>query len=120
MSIGRGYSRRQFISRAGALLVSAVTQPRLAAAQSPPATKTRLILLGTGGGPRPRKNRFASSQVILINDAAYVVDCADGVATQLARADVALPALRHVFITHHHSDHNADYGTSCSWHGPAG
>lgn len=26
------------------------------------------------------------------------------------RAGVPLPTLRHVFITHHHSDHNADYG----------
>ena len=102
-------SRRQFISHASALLLS-VGRPWLAAAQSPPATRTRLILLGTGGGPRPRKNRFASSQVIIINNAAYVVDCADGVATQLARAGVVLPTLRHVFITHHHSDHNADYG----------
>ena len=24
---------------------------------------------------------------------------------------MALPALRHVFVTHHHSDHNADYGS---------
>src|SRR5262249_29603800 len=29
---------------------------------------------------------------------------------QLVSADIALPALRHVFITHHHSDHNLDYG----------
>jgi ribonuclease BN (tRNA processing enzyme) len=28
----------------------------------------------------------------------------------LASAGVSLPRLRHVFITHHHSDHNADYG----------
>lgn len=110
MSVMCKYPRRQFISRASALVLTAVAQPWLSAAQSPPVTKTRLILLGTGGGPRPRKNRFATSQVILINGAAYVVDCADGVATQLVRADVALPTLRHVFITHHHSDHNADYG----------
>ena len=31
-------------------------------------------------------------------------------ARQLAFAGVPLPMLRHVFITHHHSDHNADYG----------
>ena len=71
---------------------------------------TRLILLGTGGGPRPRKTRVPSSQVILVNEAAYVFDCGVGVATQLARADVRLNSLRHVFITHHHSDHNAEYG----------
>jgi ribonuclease BN (tRNA processing enzyme) len=32
------------------------------------------------------------------------------VARQLVLAGLSLPALRHVFITHHHSDHNADYG----------
>ncbi len=31
-------------------------------------------------------------------------------ARQLVFAGVPLPTLRHVFITHHHSDHNADYG----------
>jgi ribonuclease BN (tRNA processing enzyme) len=45
-----------------------------------------------------------------VNDAAYVIDCGNGVARQLALAGVPLPTLRHVFITHHHSDHNADYG----------
>jgi ribonuclease BN (tRNA processing enzyme) len=72
--------------------------------------RTRLILLGTGGGPRPRAAFAASSQVILVGDAAYVVDAGDGVARQLASAKVPLTGLRHIFITHHHSDHNADYG----------
>ena len=48
--------------------------------------------------------------MILVNEAAYVFDCGVGAATQLARADVRLSSLRHVFITHHHSDHNAEYG----------
>jgi ribonuclease BN (tRNA processing enzyme) len=106
----RDSSRRQFISRAGSLLALAVTQPWRATAQSPSRARTRLILLGTGGGPRPRKNSFASSQVIIINNVAHVVDCGNGVAIQLARAGVPLPTLRHVFVTHQHSDHNADYG----------
>ena len=72
--------------------------------------KTRLILLGTGGGPRPKKSVSAPAQVIIANDVPYVVDCGNGVARQLVLADVALLKLRHVFITHHHSDHNADYG----------
>lgn len=45
-----------------------------------------------------------------MNGAAYVVDCGNGVAIQLVRAGVPLSAVRHVFITHQHSDHNADYG----------
>jgi hypothetical protein len=51
-------------------------------------TKTKLVLLGTGGGPRPRKANSASAQVILIDNAAYVVDCGDGVARQLVLDNV--------------------------------
>ncbi|MFC1609520.1 MBL fold metallo-hydrolase [Myxococcota bacterium] len=72
--------------------------------------RTRLILLGTKGGPRPGRLRHASSQVVLVDDVPYVIDCGDGVASQLARAGVRLQRLRHIFITHHHCDHNADYG----------
>src|SRR5919106_3936450 len=85
------------------------------AALSPPPMAShsetlKLILLGTGGGPRPRKGRSAPAQVILVNEKAYVIDCGDGIARQLVFAGVALPRLRHIFLTHHHSDHNADYG----------
>jgi ribonuclease BN (tRNA processing enzyme) len=48
--------------------------------------------------------------VILAGEAAYVVDCGDGVARQLVAAGVNPRNLRKVFVTHHHSDHNADYG----------
>jgi len=48
--------------------------------------------------------------VIVTNHAAYVIDCGSGVARQLVFAGVPLTTLRHVFITHQHSDHNADYG----------
>jgi len=95
-------SRRAFLTVAAA--VAAATAPARAQAG------TRLILLGTGGGPRPRKASSASAQVIVCNGAAYVIDCGDGVARQLAFADVPLPSLHHVFITHQHSDHTADYG----------
>jgi ribonuclease BN (tRNA processing enzyme) len=98
--------RRAFLAGVAALAGTAWL-PGQSKAQS---TKTRLILLGTGGGPRPRKANSASAQVIMANDMAYVVDCGDGVARQLAFAGVPLSQLRHIFITHHHSDHNADYG----------
>ncbi|HVE33618.1 MAG TPA: MBL fold metallo-hydrolase, partial [Gemmatimonadaceae bacterium] len=68
-----------------------------------PPSRTRLILLGTAGGPRPRVTRSAPAQVIVANNAAYVVDCGDGVARQLVLAGVPLATLRSVFITHHHS-----------------
>ena len=82
----------------------------LAATPSAQGSATRLILLGTGGGPRPRRTRSAPAQVIVIDGSAFVVDCGDGVARQLVLAGVPLSSLRHVFVTHQHSDHNADYG----------
>jgi ribonuclease BN (tRNA processing enzyme) len=96
-------TRRAFLAGAGAALL-----PRSARAAG--AVRTRLILLGTGGGPRPRKASSGSAQVIVSGDRAYVVDCGDGVARQLASAGVPFPSLRHVLLTHHHSDHDADYG----------
>ena len=101
-----GFSRRAFV--AGAVtLMGAFSQPFRSEGQT---TRTRLILLGTGGGPRPRRASSASAQVIIRNNVAYVIDCGNGVARQLVFADVPLPTLRHIFLTHHHSDHNADYG----------
>lgn len=97
-------SRRAFLASA---VAAAVAKSRSAVAQS---RRTRLILLGTAGGPRPQKARSAPAQVIISNNAAYVVDCGDGVARQLAIAGVPLNTLRHIFITHHHSDHDAGYG----------
>jgi ribonuclease BN (tRNA processing enzyme) len=99
--------RRAFLAGAAAL-AAAARLTRSSNAQG--GGKTRLILLGTGGGPRPKKANMSSAQAIIANDVLYVVDCGDGVARQLVIAGASLPTLRHVFITHHHSDHNADYG----------
>lgn len=72
---------------------------------------TRLILLGTKGGPRPTPHyRGQPAQVIIVDGVPYVIDCGSGVADKLVLAGIALPELRHVFITHHHSDHVLDYG----------
>jgi len=94
------------------LLNAALALPFVMAADrvSGAAAKSRLILLGTGGGPTPKPNRAAPAQVVIVNGAAYVIDCGNGVARQLVLAGVPLASLRAVFLTHQHSDHNADYG----------
>ena len=99
--------RRAFLATLSATLGASALQSRTSTPQPP---RTRLILLGTGGGPRPRKTIVATSQVIVAGGRLYVVDCGDGVARQLVSANLSLDALANVFITHHHSDHNADYG----------
>jgi len=105
-SRARRFTRREWLT-AAATLTAVRAQPRAGDSQS---SRTRLILLGTGGGPRPRTASSASAQVLVSQGAAYVIDCGDGVARQLVFAGVPLPSLRHIFLTHQHSDHNADYG----------
>jgi ribonuclease BN (tRNA processing enzyme) len=93
-----------------AFLATAVAVPAWRQLEPPRRAGTQLILLGTGGGPRPRAASSGSAQAIVIDGVVYVVDCGDGVARQLALAGIPLTRLRHVFVTHHHSDHTADYG----------
>jgi len=96
-------NRRQFLGSAAIVLAA----PRLRRREPP---RTRLVLLGTAGGPRPRTTRAAPAQAIVVGDTVYVVDCGNGVARQLVLANLPLRDVRHIFITHQHSDHNADYG----------
>ena len=102
-----GVSRRVFLGEAAALALGrrVQTQPSV-----PSPARTRLVLLGTAGGPTPKASRSAPAQAIVVGDRVYLVDCGDGVARQLALAKLPIEQLRAVFITHHHSDHNAGYG----------
>ena len=71
---------------------------------------TTLTLLGTAAGPTPKVGRQAPSQVVTFDGAAYLIDCGNGVAPQMVRAGIPIGDLRAVFLTHQHSDHNADFG----------
>jgi ribonuclease BN (tRNA processing enzyme) len=111
----KGISRRQFITGSAAIALGGLFTKKVLAQAKDAATSasklgTRLILLGTGGGPHPNKMRSQSSWVVLVNDVPYVVDCGGGASRQLVFANVPLRNLRYIFITHHHSDHNLDYG----------
>jgi len=90
-----------------ASLASAIATAQVRAADT---DHTRLVLLGTAGGPRPRRRRSGSAQAIVSRGRIYVVDCGYGVARQMVLAGLPLSALRHIFVTHHHSDHDVDLG----------
>ncbi len=76
--------------------------------------RNRLVLLGTKGGPAIRAYAPSPSASLLVwNDVPYVIDAGYGVTFKLVEAGVALPSLRHLFITHHHSDHNLEAATLC-------
>jgi ribonuclease BN (tRNA processing enzyme) len=83
----------------------------LLALLAPASPGEKLVLLGTAGGPTPKRTRAAPAQALVIGDAIYVVDCGNGVGRQMVLAGLPLRGLRHVFLTHHHSDHAADLVT---------
>jgi ribonuclease BN (tRNA processing enzyme) len=95
------------------LCASRAAAPASAPAPGPgPAAKvTRLITLGTQGGPRPSAERAQAANVLLVNGTPYLVDAGNGVLRQLVLAHVPYTAIHQIFITHNHDDHNADWGT---------
>jgi ribonuclease BN (tRNA processing enzyme) len=89
------------------VLASLAAMPLIGAA---PTGRYRVVLLGTKGGPTPTPLRAEPATLIEIDGQAWVVDCGNGVANQLAKAGVPLGRLGRIFVTHNHSDHVADVG----------
>jgi ribonuclease BN (tRNA processing enzyme) len=79
---------------------------------------TRLVLLGTAGGSAPRSTRCGYANAMIVGDVAYLVDCGEGVHTQLHRAGLVAtrrfggsgrrPVVESIFVTHLHADHVMD------------
>ena len=69
---------------------------------------SKLVLLGTAGGPLPSPVRSGIASAVVVAGRTYVVDCGSGVTRQLRRARL-LGALHRVLLTHLHSDHTCDY-----------
>jgi ribonuclease BN (tRNA processing enzyme) len=74
------------------------------------AKDTKLVILGTGAGPVPGSARHMTAHILLSKGSAYVLDCGLGVTRQFARTGIPWRALKAIFITHHHPDHNIEYG----------
>ena len=111
--------RRQFLRlAAGASAIPALSRMARAQVVLPQSkTGTRLITLGTGGGPPPRAHQAQSSNLLTVNGTHYVIDAGDGVARRIAKAGINVRDIGIIFITHHHDDHTAGLGTlmSVAW-----
>jgi ribonuclease BN (tRNA processing enzyme) len=107
-------TRRDFFASAGAgIAFGALGLPGPANGQ-PPARNlggNRLVFLGTKGGPRVTGLAPTPSATLIVwNNVPYLIDTGYGVTFKLVEAKIPLTALRYTFITHHHSDHNAEWG----------
>ena len=64
----------------------------------------RLTILGSGSG-LPTAQRDTCCLLVDAGASPFLIDCAGGIVSKLARTGVALPQLRHVVLTHDHVDH---------------
>ncbi|MFY9951888.1 MBL fold metallo-hydrolase [Bradyrhizobium sp.] len=76
----------------------------------PAKPRTRIVFLGTKGGPRVENGPSNPANLVMVNDTPFVIDCGMGVSRQLVIAGVPIPSVKFIFISHHHSDHNLEYG----------
>ena len=116
------FTRRRFLSTGSGLVAAATLGEPFACvsssfAQQPSAAPpnlgpNRLVTLGTRGGPAIRTGftPSPSANLIVFDNVPYVIDTGYGVSGKLVQSKFPLPQLRYIFITHHHSDHNAEFG----------
>ncbi len=115
-SAAEGVSRRGMI--AGSLGVAAavtalgagvLARPAAAVAAPGPYDGDGVVFLGVSGGPVIGNVHKQPSLALLVNGTVYLVDAGNDTVAQFAAAGLPFPALRHLFLTHYHSDHMAGY-----------
>ena len=87
---------------------AALASPAVLAQRDKP--RTRIVFLGTKGGPRVGLGPSNPANLVMVNGTPFVVDCGMGVSHHLVAAGVPLESIKYIFISHHHSDHNLEYG----------
>jgi ribonuclease BN (tRNA processing enzyme) len=106
-------SRRQFIRKSFLLSGAAVVNLPCGITEKTFINNDgdRLVLLGTQGGPFIRSyKQTPSANLIVYKNIPFVIDTGYGVTFKLREAGINLSALKYIFITHHHSDHNLELG----------
>jgi ribonuclease BN (tRNA processing enzyme) len=95
-------------------LLVGVTCSGLFGGQPKPASRTQIVLLGTGT-PNADPDRSGPAVAIVVNGIPYLVDFGPGVVRRAEAAHrkgvsgLAVANLRRAFVTHLHSDHTAGY-----------
>jgi ribonuclease Z len=67
-------------------------------------TSFSLTILGASGAV-PVYGRFPSSQYLVIQNKHFLIDCGEGCQLQLARYEIPIHKIDHIFISHLHGDH---------------
>jgi len=79
--------------------------PNGAAAQPAAPANLRVVLLGSGMGPRVNLQQFGASTLVEAGGVRLLFDCGRGATIRLAQVGVPVASVSRVFLTHLHSDH---------------
>ena len=101
--------RRDFLMLTAAGGLTSLTGAA-AFAQASTKPRTRIVFLGTKGGPRVGVGRSNPANLVVVNNTPIVLDCGMGVSHQLAAAKVPLHSIKYILLSHLHSDHDLEYG----------
>ena len=109
------FGRRELlasVAMAGAAGAARLALPGLAlvptAVGRAQGSATRLVLLGTQGGPNFNTERGESANAVVVEGETYLVDCGYGTLMALRRAGLSYRDLAATFLTHLHDDHSGD------------
>jgi len=79
------------------------------AATRPPAPKgTKLVMLGTRGGPGVDLNRGETACAVTVDGVPYLLDCGYGTLRALVASGIGFTNVDTLFFSHLHNDHTAD------------
>ena len=92
---------------AGVFHARSFAQPAALGRAAPPRG-TRLVTLGTRGGPSVSLDRGQSASAVVVEGVPYLVDCGYGTMRALIAAGLGFLPVSTVFLTHLHDDHTVD------------
>lgn len=108
----RSVPRRGLLGGAAAaaagLALPTLAAGRAAAAPAHPRKGTRLVLLGTAGGPPPEPGRMGIASALVVDGRVHLIDAGRGAVSQYLAAGLRYQDLTSAFITHLHADHISD------------
>lgn len=103
--------RRDLLKFTAAAGIASLAKPGLSLAAEEAAEKgTKIVFLGTKGGPRVGLGRSNPANLIMVNGTPIVLDCGMGVTHQLVAAGVPPQTVKYILISHLHSDHDLEFG----------
>ncbi len=76
----------------------------------------KILVLGSGT-PTPTPTRFGTAFIVQIGEEYVMFDCGPATTYKMAKIGVFPTQVNHLFFTHHHYDHDADYPCFllCRW-----